>query len=104
MKIKITEARFDSNHSGNFTVELKDNDGNVVLTTTRGFLSKETDVEKVNNEILKSLQNIKDQYVSEQASVAKQEMLKAIGKEYEVRFDAETKKDVLEIAKEEIVK
>lgn len=87
MKIKVTAADFQTNHNGNFTIELKDDAGNVVLTTTRGFTSTKADPEKVKAEIGEALANIKGQYVDETNSVAKQEMLKVVGKEFDVRVD-----------------
>jgi len=91
MKIKVTNAQFDNNYTGNFTIELYDEDGNKVLTTTRGFTSTSNNAEKVKEEIMKSLSNIKEQYLNETNSVAKQEMLKTVGKEFDVRLDINNK-------------
>ena len=88
MKIKIESCDFQKEFTGTFTVQLKDDTGAVILTTTRGFTSTKTDPEEMKGEIEKALSNIKDQYVNEKNSVAKQEMLKMVGKEFEVRLDA----------------
>ena len=84
MKAKILSFEKINSAQVNITFQILKNDGSVLGDFTRGFVSLATTTSDVRAEIIQSFKNIRDSYVSEQASKLSDTVQTAVGTEIDI--------------------
>ena len=84
MKAKITEVIPQNNATFNMTFDVIDEKGDILFTKTIGILNLDTDASLAMKYIKDAILNNKNQYLAEKASVAKDEVQKLVGQEFEI--------------------
>lgn len=85
IKVKILSVEATNNFSVNIELEIRDSDGTLIFSGTRGFVSQAPTKEEALAEIKNSIKNIYLQIKAEQASKMKETAESLIGTEIELK-------------------